>query len=632
MIDRRLRTVIKQTDRQKGFTSENGCHANVHLLGEALQVAKSEGGVFGVKDVSKSFDTVPHGIIKRALMRKGIDQQVAEYIAKMYQDCTTTIKAEGPDVNILLQRGVKQGDSLSPLLFNLCIEPIIEKIQKNTKGIKVQGHNLAIMAFADDVVILGTDKEQSTQQTELLADYLDSLGMSLSLEKCNVFQYVPNGKTWYMCDPEITVRGTRIPHAPANEIIKYLGAKFSPWKGLMKGQEEKIIQEMILRTAKLPLKPMQKLELLSSYLLPRFTYGLTLNPPSSAVLRSIDTMIRTQVKKILHLSAKTSNAFLYSPRRQGGLGLVNLEKMVQIAALRNGIKALHSSDVIVRDSIKAPRALDRLKGYAEALQMPWRPSIKEIDKRKETVKNEYVREWAKQQVQGQGVREFSMRVSNAWLQNHTLLKHSRIADAIKMRTNTYPTRMCIKRFAHKSNPLFDTNCRKCSKPHETMGHILGECLSTKAKRIKRHDEIKELLAQRLGQENQVYVEHSFVANGERLRPDLVVKTNENEALIVDVTVRFEKGNYLREAAKEKVEKYKKISKEVKKTLSVRKVKVIPIVIGSRGAVLRETVSEFRRLKIKQSDQVTVSMIALRSSIEMLNSFMDYDETTDPPLL
>jgi hypothetical protein len=49
----------------------------------------------------------------------------------MYENSKTKIKAAnnvGVEVKIL--RGVKQGDSLSLLFFNLCIEPLIEMIEE----------------------------------------------------------------------------------------------------------------------------------------------------------------------------------------------------------------------------------------------------------------------------------------------------------------------------------------------------------------------------------------------------------------------------------------------------------------------------------------------------------------------
>ena len=67
------------------------------------------------------------------------------------------------------------------------------------------------------------------------------------------------------------------------------------------------------------------------------------------------------------------------------------------------------------------------------------------------------------------------------------------------------------------------------------------------------------------------MEHSFRADdGELLRPDLVVKTNETEAAILDVTVRFERENYLKKAAEEKISKYKKLYSTIKREMGYRK--------------------------------------------------------------
>jgi hypothetical protein len=58
--------------------------------------------------------------------------------------------------NFPIQNDLKQGDALSPLLFNYALEYATRKAQKNQVGLKLSGAH-QLLAYADDVNLLGNN-------------------------------------------------------------------------------------------------------------------------------------------------------------------------------------------------------------------------------------------------------------------------------------------------------------------------------------------------------------------------------------------------------------------------------------------------------------------------------------------
>jgi hypothetical protein len=249
-----------------------------------------------------------------------------------------------------------------------------------------------------------------------------------------------------------------------------------------------------------------------------------------------------------------------------------------------------------------------------------------IDAYKRRVKADELQSWSQLQSKGRRVTAFADdRSGIAWLYNPNLLKPSRFLTALRLRGGMTSDKVTMNKVVPQSNVKF----RKYRACKETLAHVLGQCVYTKVQRIRRHDEIRYFVFKKLAtmkEKVQIIEEALILTKTGNLKYDLMV-VNQGRVQVVDVTVRHEDTGYLEEGQRSKVEKYTPLFEILACQINLERGRVLPIVVGRRGSMPRTTIASLRDINLNdRGSYTTMSFLALRPSIEIYHTVMDYDRT------
>ena len=173
ILQTRMKRILdeNQPREQAGFRSAYSTLDHLHALNQVIEKANEYNLELcvGYIDYEKAFDSVEHKDLFTALRKVGVNEGYVQLLEDIYTDATAKIHIEN-DVSrtIYIERGVRQGDTISPKIFTTAMEDIFKKLNLQERGLNVDGESLTDIRFADYVALIATSvKDMEVQLNEL---------------------------------------------------------------------------------------------------------------------------------------------------------------------------------------------------------------------------------------------------------------------------------------------------------------------------------------------------------------------------------------------------------------------------------------------------------------------------------
>ena len=255
-------------------------------------------------DIRDAFGSTAHSLIVYLLRWARVPEPVCRYVADFLSRLrtrVTTRRWETDPVNIRV--GTMQGDTLSPVLFLLVINPIIMYLQQeelkhgySLKNVDSGDTKTFISTpFADDFNLITRDPRTHERILRNILSKLEDLCLTLKVSKC-----VSLGlKSGSFTARVFSLNGIDIPTADKKNLVMFI-----PAHGDLKSPFQRILSQVTSSLVKIdesPIRGEYKARIFSKFYLPGIQYLLTVHHIGITHYEQLDALGFRYLRKWLNI-------------------------------------------------------------------------------------------------------------------------------------------------------------------------------------------------------------------------------------------------------------------------------------------------------------------------------------------
>jgi hypothetical protein len=297
---------------QVGFTRDRSPSMASLLITEALAETNTQRKPLFIAtlDARKAFDVCRHDILRMKLHQINVSGGVWGLVDGMYTNAMECVRWMGQDSDIFsTQQGVKQGSIISPMLYKLYINNLLDTLQRNQLGTLIGNNFIGTPTCADDILLISSCPHELQAMLDVCSEYSVNHSYQIHPGKsivCTLHQprNSPLSETqWYLGSSPVT----------QNDSFTHLGIE---WK---KGSRHPSIDTNISKARRAAyslmstglhghdgLGPATSVKLIQLYVTPCLLHGLDSAVLDKKSLSQLETFYRKLLRQVQSLPDNTA--------------------------------------------------------------------------------------------------------------------------------------------------------------------------------------------------------------------------------------------------------------------------------------------------------------------------------------